>query len=67
MGKEGRTLCAGLIAASFPAVPEGWVNVFDAQAEAERKLEPGPRGVASPAELGREHVRSAPPTCVYSG
>jgi isopentenyl diphosphate isomerase/L-lactate dehydrogenase-like FMN-dependent dehydrogenase len=28
-------------------VPEGWVNVFDAQAEAERKLEPGPRGYFS--------------------
>jgi hypothetical protein len=28
-------------------VPDGWVNVFDAQAEAERKLEPGPRGYFS--------------------
>jgi isopentenyl diphosphate isomerase/L-lactate dehydrogenase-like FMN-dependent dehydrogenase len=28
-------------------VPEGWVNVHDAQAEAERKLEPGPRGYFS--------------------
>jgi isopentenyl diphosphate isomerase/L-lactate dehydrogenase-like FMN-dependent dehydrogenase len=28
-------------------VPEGWVNVYDAQAEAERKLEPGPRGYFS--------------------
>jgi isopentenyl diphosphate isomerase/L-lactate dehydrogenase-like FMN-dependent dehydrogenase len=26
---------------------EGWVNVFDAQAAAERKLEPGPRGYFS--------------------
>jgi isopentenyl diphosphate isomerase/L-lactate dehydrogenase-like FMN-dependent dehydrogenase len=25
-------------------MPEGWVNVFDARREAERKLEPGPRG-----------------------
>jgi isopentenyl diphosphate isomerase/L-lactate dehydrogenase-like FMN-dependent dehydrogenase len=25
-------------------VPEGWVNVFDVQRVAERKLEPGPRG-----------------------
>ena len=31
-------------ATSFPAVPEGWVNVFDVQRAAERKLEPGPRG-----------------------
>jgi isopentenyl diphosphate isomerase/L-lactate dehydrogenase-like FMN-dependent dehydrogenase len=28
-------------------VPEVWVNVFDAQAEAERKLDPGPRGYFS--------------------
>jgi isopentenyl diphosphate isomerase/L-lactate dehydrogenase-like FMN-dependent dehydrogenase len=28
-------------------VPEGWVNVFDAQRDAERKLEPGPRGYFS--------------------
>ena len=28
-------------------MPEGWVNVYDAQAEAERKLEPGPRGYFS--------------------
>jgi isopentenyl diphosphate isomerase/L-lactate dehydrogenase-like FMN-dependent dehydrogenase len=28
-------------------VPEGWVNVYDAQAEAERKLEAGPRGYFS--------------------
>jgi isopentenyl diphosphate isomerase/L-lactate dehydrogenase-like FMN-dependent dehydrogenase len=28
-------------------VPEGWVNVFDAQDAAERKLEPGPRGYFS--------------------
>jgi isopentenyl diphosphate isomerase/L-lactate dehydrogenase-like FMN-dependent dehydrogenase len=28
-------------------VPEEWVNVYDAQAEAERKLEPGPRGYFS--------------------
>jgi isopentenyl diphosphate isomerase/L-lactate dehydrogenase-like FMN-dependent dehydrogenase len=28
-------------------VPEGWVNVYDAQAEAERVLEPGPRGYFS--------------------
>lgn len=25
-------------------MPEGWVNVFDVQQEAERKLDPGPRG-----------------------
>jgi isopentenyl diphosphate isomerase/L-lactate dehydrogenase-like FMN-dependent dehydrogenase len=28
-------------------VPEGWVNVFDVQRDAERKLEPGPRGYFS--------------------
>jgi isopentenyl diphosphate isomerase/L-lactate dehydrogenase-like FMN-dependent dehydrogenase len=28
-------------------VPEGWVNVFDVQREAERKLDPGPRGYFS--------------------
>jgi isopentenyl diphosphate isomerase/L-lactate dehydrogenase-like FMN-dependent dehydrogenase len=28
-------------------VPEGWVNVFDVQREAERKLGPGPRGYFS--------------------
>jgi isopentenyl diphosphate isomerase/L-lactate dehydrogenase-like FMN-dependent dehydrogenase len=28
-------------------VPEGWVNVYDAQAEAERRLEPGPGGYFS--------------------
>ncbi len=28
-------------------MPEGWVNVFDVQREAERKLEPGPRGYFS--------------------
>jgi isopentenyl diphosphate isomerase/L-lactate dehydrogenase-like FMN-dependent dehydrogenase len=28
-------------------VPDGWVNVFDAQRDAERKLEPGPRGYFS--------------------
>jgi isopentenyl diphosphate isomerase/L-lactate dehydrogenase-like FMN-dependent dehydrogenase len=28
-------------------VPQGWVNVFDAQAEAERKLDPGRRGYFS--------------------
>jgi isopentenyl diphosphate isomerase/L-lactate dehydrogenase-like FMN-dependent dehydrogenase len=28
-------------------VPEAWVNVFDAQRDAERKLEPGPRGYFS--------------------
>jgi hypothetical protein len=85
-------------------VSEGWVNVNDARAEAERKLEPGPRGyfsggagdevtmrdnvtawqgqrlldpegevalaslgVASPADLGPGHLRSALPTRVYSG
>jgi 4-hydroxymandelate oxidase len=25
-------------------MPDGWINVFDVQREAERKLEPGPRG-----------------------
>jgi isopentenyl diphosphate isomerase/L-lactate dehydrogenase-like FMN-dependent dehydrogenase len=28
-------------------VPEGWVNVFDVQREAERKLDPGPLGYFS--------------------
>jgi isopentenyl diphosphate isomerase/L-lactate dehydrogenase-like FMN-dependent dehydrogenase len=28
-------------------MPEGWVNVFDVQRDAERKLEPGPRGYFS--------------------
>jgi isopentenyl diphosphate isomerase/L-lactate dehydrogenase-like FMN-dependent dehydrogenase len=28
-------------------MPEGWVNVFDVQREAERKLDPGPRGYFS--------------------
>ncbi len=28
-------------------MPEGWVNVFDVQRAAERKLEPGPRGYLS--------------------
>jgi isopentenyl diphosphate isomerase/L-lactate dehydrogenase-like FMN-dependent dehydrogenase len=28
-------------------VPEGWINVFDAQRDAERKLGPGPRGYVS--------------------
>jgi isopentenyl diphosphate isomerase/L-lactate dehydrogenase-like FMN-dependent dehydrogenase len=28
-------------------VPQGWVNVYDAQAEAERRLDPGPRGYFS--------------------
>jgi isopentenyl diphosphate isomerase/L-lactate dehydrogenase-like FMN-dependent dehydrogenase len=28
-------------------MPAGWVNVFDAQRDAERKLEPGPRGYFS--------------------
>jgi isopentenyl diphosphate isomerase/L-lactate dehydrogenase-like FMN-dependent dehydrogenase len=34
-------------ATSFPAVPEDWVNVFDVQRDAERKLGPGPRGYFS--------------------
>lgn len=38
-------------------MPEGWVNVFDVQREAERKLDPGPLGYPSGAAGDQLTVR----------